>query len=77
MPNIVQQGRSGLVFAPANPEFLLSKVRTALEFPGLLERLGCGARAESEAHYPQEANYRMLIAIYQRALETYRGRRKE
>lgn len=72
LPSIVQHGGSGVVFAPANPQSLLAEVRTAWDTPGLLERLGQGARAEFEAKYTEEANYQTLMAIYQQAMAVHR-----
>jgi glycosyltransferase involved in cell wall biosynthesis len=68
LPSIVQNGVSGIVFAPAQPESLLARVRAAWETPGLLERLGQGARAEFEAKYTEETNYQTLMAIYEKAI---------
>jgi glycosyltransferase involved in cell wall biosynthesis len=48
LPTIVEHGKSGIVFQPANPQSLLAKVREAWETPGLLEVLGAGARHEFE-----------------------------
>ncbi|MCX6545005.1 MAG: glycosyltransferase family 4 protein [Acidobacteria bacterium] len=72
LPGIVRTGESGVVFEPANPESLLSAVRTAWQTPGLLERLGHGARAEFEAKYTEEANYSTLMEIYRRAIDVSR-----
>ncbi|MCC7222019.1 MAG: glycosyltransferase family 4 protein [Candidatus Contendobacter sp.] len=75
LPSIVQTGRSGVVFAPANPESLLHEVRAAWETPGLLERLGQGARQAFEARYTEDANAQMLMAIYQQAIIVNQERR--
>jgi glycosyltransferase involved in cell wall biosynthesis len=69
LPTIVEHGKSGIVFQPANPQSLLAKVREAWETPGLLEVLGAGARHEFESKYTEEANYRILMDIYQKAIE--------
>jgi hypothetical protein len=47
-------------------------VRTAWQTPGLLERLGQGARAEFEAKYTERTNYAALMEIYERAIEVSR-----
>jgi hypothetical protein len=44
----------------------------AWETPGLLERLGQGARSEFELKYNEEANFASLRDIYQCALEVSR-----
>ncbi|MDT4808708.1 D-inositol-3-phosphate glycosyltransferase [compost metagenome] len=72
LPTIVQHGRTGVVFQPGNPQALLQVVRMAWETPGLLERLGQGARSEFELKYNEEANFASLRDIYQRALEVSR-----
>lgn len=72
LPSIVTHGKSGIVFQPATPASLLQEVRTAWETPGLLETLGQGARAEFETKYTEEANYTMLMNIYQQAMEVSR-----
>lgn len=73
LPTIVEHGKSGIVFQPANPQSLLQEVRTAWETPGLLERLGQGARAEFESKYTEEANYATLMEIYRKAIEVSRN----
>lgn len=73
LPSIVLHGKSGIVFQPANPQSLLQEVRTAWETPGLLERLGQGARAEFEGKYTEEANYATLMEIYRKAIEVSRN----
>ncbi len=75
LPSIVQPGGNGVVFAPANPESLLREVRAAWETPGLLERLGQGARQAFEARYTEDANAQMLMAIYQQAITVNQERR--
>jgi glycosyltransferase involved in cell wall biosynthesis len=73
LPSIVQHGRSGVVFKPGNPESLLREVRSAWQAPGLLEELGRGARAEFEHRYTEDANYSMLMDIYQKAIAVSRS----
>lgn len=64
LPSIVTDGVNGLVFPVANPQMLFNKVRQAWETPGLLARLGEGARIEFEAKYNEDANYEILMQIY-------------
>ena len=74
LPSIVQHGRSGVVFAPGDPDSLLREVRTAWEAAGLLEQLGQGARSEFEAKYTEDANYTTLMDIYRQAISVARHR---
>ena len=75
LPSIVRHGENGVVFAPGEPRSLLAAVRAAWEKAGELERLAAGARRSFEALYTEEANYRMLMAIYAQAVEVSRRRR--
>jgi glycosyltransferase involved in cell wall biosynthesis len=69
LPSIVPHRQSGVLFQPADAQSLLHEVRTAWHTPGLLERLGQGARAEFEAKYTEDANYDTLMDIYRQAIE--------
>jgi glycosyltransferase involved in cell wall biosynthesis len=68
MPCLVQDGRNGVLFTPGNAEDLLRQVRGAWGEDDLLARMGAAARQEFDARYTAEANYRMLIDIYQAAI---------
>lgn len=73
LPSIVEHGKSGMVFQPGDPQSLLQEVRQAWGTPGLLERLGQGARAEFASKYTEEANYATLMEIYRQAIEVSRN----
>lgn len=73
LPSIVQHANSGVLFEPANPASLLNAVRTAWDAPGLLERLGQGARDEFKKKYTEDANYATLMKIYEQATEMSRS----
>ncbi len=68
LPSLVRDGENGLLFAPGDPQDLLATVRRAWHDGERLERLGRSARRDYERRYDEEANYRMLMAIYGRAL---------
>jgi glycosyltransferase involved in cell wall biosynthesis len=75
LPSIVLQGKNGVLFAPGEPLSLLAAVRMVWETAGELERLAAGARRTFEALYTEEANYRMLMAIYAQAMGVSQRRR--
>jgi len=75
LPSIVQQGENGVVFTPGDPQSLLRVVRMAWEKTGELEHLATGARHSYEEMYNEAANYRMLMTIYEQAIEISRQRR--
>ena len=64
------------MFEPGNPQSLLDVVRSAWEKPGELERLGRGARQSFETLYNEEANYKMLMNIYEQAIDVSKRRRQ-
>ena len=69
LPDLVREPESGCVFQPGDAEALLHAVRSAWESPALLERWSQGARAAFEAKYTEDANYTMLMEIYEQAIE--------
>ena len=73
MAEIIEDGRTGLLFEPGNPEDLAAKVEWLLSHPQELARMSKEARAEYEAKYTAERNYEMLMAIYHRALGRQEG----
>jgi glycosyltransferase involved in cell wall biosynthesis len=68
MGGIVEDGRTGLHFKPGDPVDLAAKVEWAWSHPEKMREMGVAARAEYEAKYTAERNYKMLMAIYERAL---------
>jgi glycosyltransferase involved in cell wall biosynthesis len=65
MSSLICHGRTGLHFRPGDPKDLSDKVEWSLEHPAEFERMRGGARAEFEAKYTAEENYRMLMEIYE------------
>jgi len=57
MAEIVEDGRTGLLFEPGNPEDLAAKVQWAWSHP------------KEMAKYTAERNYEMLMEIYRNAME--------
>jgi glycosyltransferase involved in cell wall biosynthesis len=66
---LVEHGRTGLKFRPGDPEDLVAQVEWALSHPVELLSMREEARAEFEAKYTAERNYRALMEIYEAALE--------
>lgn len=69
MAEIVQDGVTGLHFEPGNPEDLADKVRWMDSHPEECRRMGENAYQEYLAKYTPEKNYKMLIDIYEQAIE--------
>jgi glycosyltransferase involved in cell wall biosynthesis len=69
MQEIVQDGRTGLHFTPGDAGDLAKKVEWAWAHPEEMREMGRNARAEYEAKYTAERNYKMLLDIYQQVIE--------
>jgi glycosyltransferase involved in cell wall biosynthesis len=68
MAEIVEDGRTGLLFEAGNADDLATKVEWAWTHPDEMQEMGRAARAEYEAKYTAERNYRLLMEIYERVL---------
>jgi len=68
MQELVADGHTGLFFDPGNVVDLAAKLDWAWTHTRELEKMGSAARAEYEARYTAEENYRMLIRAYEVAL---------
>jgi glycosyltransferase involved in cell wall biosynthesis len=66
---LVEHGRTGLKFRPGDAEDLVTQVEWALSHPAELQSMREEVRAEFEAKYTAERNYRALMEIYEAALE--------
>ena len=74
MAELVEEGRTGSLFAAGDAADLAASVDRLLAEPTALARMREAARAEFEAKYTAAANYLQLIAIYERAIR--RGAKK-
>jgi glycosyltransferase involved in cell wall biosynthesis len=72
IPEFVRHGYNGLLFRPGDPEDLARQVRWAFNHPEELRMMRANARREFEQKYTGERNYKMLIAIYEEAIERMR-----
>lgn len=72
---IIEDGRTGLLFRPGDPEDLAAQVAWLWEHPKELARMRQEARREYEEKYTAERNYQLLMEIYGQALEAGHRRR--
>ncbi|HEX4125756.1 MAG TPA: glycosyltransferase family 4 protein [Tepidisphaeraceae bacterium] len=68
MADLVDHGRTGLLFNPGNAEDLAAQVRRLLNNPAVLDSMRREARAEYVSKYTGEANHRQLMKLYDLAL---------
>ena len=76
MAELVRDGHTGLLFRPGDPADLAEKVLYAFSHPEHLAAMRINARREFEEKYTAERNYKMLIAIYEQAIENAQRRKR-
>ena len=64
MRELVEDGRTGLLFAAGDPAGLAESVGRAAASPEMLRRMRGEARREFELRYTAEQSYRALVGIY-------------
>jgi glycosyltransferase involved in cell wall biosynthesis len=77
MREIVDHGRTGLLFRPGDPADLARTVRWAVDHPGAVAAMRVEARREYEAKYTPERNYALLMDIYHAAIDRARQRKQK
>jgi glycosyltransferase involved in cell wall biosynthesis len=73
----VEHRRTGLLFRPGDAQDLAQQVRWAFEHPEEMAAMRVAARREYEEKYSAERNYKLLIGIYEMAIENARRRQRE
>jgi glycosyltransferase involved in cell wall biosynthesis len=78
MADLIEDGKTGLLFDPGSAEDLAKKIVWAETYPQAMLEMGRNARLEYEAKYTSEHNFSQLMAIYTEAInaranETKRG----
>ncbi len=69
MAEIIEDGRTGLLFDAGSAQDLAAKVRWADEHPTEMARMGERARQAYEANYTPGHSLRALEEIYAQAME--------
>ncbi len=72
LADIVTDGKTGLLFEPANPRDLADKLAWVQSHPEQMAEMGRNARAQYEAEFSAEVNYRRLMEIYDGVLAEQR-----
>lgn len=68
LADTVKDGRTGVLFGPGNAEELYVAARALVADESRRARLGLTARHEYESRYSADANYPLLLSIYNRAI---------
>jgi glycosyltransferase involved in cell wall biosynthesis len=69
MGEVVQDGKTGLLFTPGDAADLREKVIWAFEHPEAMREMGRNARADFDRKYSADANYAILMDIYEAAIK--------
>ncbi len=75
MTELVQDGHTGLLFEPGDPDDLAAKVMWAIGHPAEMRVMGQNAREAYLKDYSAQGNYDRLMEIYGFALASARGTR--
>ncbi|MDO9205540.1 glycosyltransferase family 4 protein [Methylotenera sp.] len=73
LAEIIEDGRTGLLFESGNAQDLAEKLNWAEAHPDEMVKMGKSARAEYESRYTPERNYAMLFEIYKEAITANRA----
>ncbi|HUI52113.1 MAG TPA: glycosyltransferase family 4 protein [Terriglobales bacterium] len=68
MAEIIEHGRTGLLFSAGDVEDLTAKIEWAASHPAEMTKMRGEARAAYLSQYTPERNYELLISLYQRAI---------
>lgn len=69
MPEIVEDGVTGLLFGPGNTDDLAEKIRYLWDRPNLCHQMGQAGREKALQEYSPEKYYERLMAIYKKAIK--------
>jgi glycosyltransferase involved in cell wall biosynthesis len=68
LAELVQDGKTGLLFEPGNPKDLAEKIKWMVEHKDACIEMGRNARKVFEEKYTAERNFETLIGIYNKAV---------
>jgi glycosyltransferase involved in cell wall biosynthesis len=69
IPEILEQGVTGLLVLPQNPDAMADAIQRILTDPEIRQRLGVAARLRAESNFTPDAYKRSLVQFYQKTLE--------
>jgi glycosyltransferase involved in cell wall biosynthesis len=74
MEELIDDGRTGILFAPGDARDLANKAEWLFTHPDKLQLMSAEARREFETKYTAEQNYKQLMQIYGSATSVSKGR---
>lgn len=73
IPEIVDDGKAGLLFEPGNHEDLARKIKKLWDNPELCRKMGQAGREKALREYSSEKYYSHLMAVYEKAIDFSAG----
>src|SRR5437879_12191625 len=64
LAELVEDGRTGLLFDPGSARDLAERIRAAESNPNMMLQMGHNARGEYEARYTPQRNHEQLMEVY-------------
>lgn len=77
LPELVDDGVTGLLFEPGNSKDLANKMKLLWENPDLCRQMGMAGREKAIREYSEDVYYKRLIAVYRKAIEINKKERKQ
>jgi glycosyltransferase involved in cell wall biosynthesis len=71
LPELVDDGVTGLLFEPGNADDLADKIRLLWNSPDLCRRMGDASRKKANQEFGEETYYHRLMSIYDRAIDLH------
>ena len=68
IPEIVDDGVTGLLFEPGNADDLAEKIRYLWDNPELCQKMGLAGREKAMHQYSSQKYYQRLMSVYQKAI---------
>lgn len=73
LAGLIEDGVTGFLFEPGDPEDLAQKIRRLWEDPDLCLRMGQAGRERAIREYGEETHFKRLMAAYDQALALHNG----
>ena len=68
IPEIVDDGVTGLLFEPGNADDLAQRIRHLWDNPQLVKKMGQAGREKALSQYSPDKYYERLMSIYEKAI---------
>lgn len=75
MAELVEDGKTGLLFEAGSANDLAAKLKWAQQHPDEMRRMGNAARARYERSFTSATNYEMLMSLYENVIAQHGARR--